>query len=72
MLVMVHKVEPRDRADEQRRVAALPGRHALEVRAQHALAVQRLAGLDLVHHLAHVHLNLPRVLGGAVESNYMS
>lgn len=69
VLVVVDKVEPRDRAEHERRVPALAGRHALQMRAQPAHAVQGLALLDLVHHLPHVHLDLAGVLGGAVESD---
>lgn len=58
MLAMVDKVEPRHRAQEQRRVSALARCYALKVGAQFALAVERLAGLDLCNHLPHVHIDL--------------
>lgn len=69
MLVVVDKVEPRYRAEEERRVSALSGRNALEIRAQSALAVKGLAGLDFGHHFSHIHLDLAGVFGSAVESN---
>lgn len=70
VLVVVHKVEPGHRADEQGRVSALAGGDTLEMGAEPARAVQRLAGLDLVDHFPHVQLNLSGVLGGAVEPDY--
>src|SRR4051794_3507684 len=67
---MVDKVEPRYCAEEEGRVSALSRRNALQVGAQPALAIEGLAGLDLAHHLSHVHLNLAGVLGGTVESDW--
>lgn len=69
VLVVVDKVEPGHCADEEGRVSALAGSNALQVRAQLALAVEGLTGLDLVNHLAHVHLDLAGVFGGTVEAD---
>lgn len=72
VLVMIHKVEPRQHPHEQAAVPALPRRHALHVRRQLRLSVERLPALDLVDHLAHVHLDFAAVLGGAVEAHCSS
>jgi hypothetical protein len=68
VLVVVHKVEPGHAVHEQSRVAALAGGHTLHMGGQTALSVQRLAGLDLGHHLLHVEVDLARVLRHAVEA----
>lgn len=69
MLVVVDKVEPWHRAEEEGRVSALAGGNALEVRVQPALAVEGLASLDLGDHFPHVQVDFSCVFGGAVESN---
>jgi hypothetical protein len=65
---VVDKVEPRHDVQPHTRVSALAAGNALHVLGEGALAVQRLALLDAVRHLAHVHLNLAPVLGPAVEA----
>lgn len=69
VLVVVDKVEPGQHTHEQGRVSRLPSGHALHGGGELALAVERLAGLDLIYHLAHVHLYLACVLAHAVEAN---
>lgn len=69
MLVVVDKVEPGHRAEEEGRVSALSGGDALEMRVEPALAVEGLACLDLGDHFPRVQVDFSRVLGGAVESD---
>lgn len=67
-LVVVDKVDPWDDVDEEFGVTRVTGSHALEVGGHLGLAVQRLALLDLIDHLASVALNLSGVLGETVET----
>lgn len=68
VLVVVDKVEPRHHVDPDTGVAGLTRGSALHVLGQLALAVELLAALDLVDHLAHVHVDFATVLGEAVET----
>lgn len=70
VLVVVDKVEPGHHVDPDTRVAGLTRGNALHVLGQLALAVELLAALDLVDHLAHVHVDFATVLGEAVETVY--
>lgn len=68
MVGVVDKVEPRHNVQPHTRVSALATGNTLHVLGQSALAVQRLALLDAVRHLAHVHVDFAPVLGPAVEA----
>lgn len=68
VLVVVDKVEPGHHVDPDTRVAGLTRGNTLHVLGQLALAVELLAALDLVDHLAHVHVDFTAVLGEAVET----
>ena len=68
MLVVVDKVEPRHDVDEGPGVATLSRRHTLHVLGQLRGAVQRLAALDFIRHLAHIFVDLAAVLREAVEA----
>lgn len=65
---MVDKVEPGDDMDEELGVPGVTGSHALQVLGHLGFAIQRLALLDLVNHLACVPLNLSVVLGETVKA----
>jgi len=67
-LIMIDKVSPRQHLQHQSRVSAVSRRHTLHVWGQAAMPIQRLAFLDLVHHLSHVHFDFSSVFGPAVES----
>lgn len=67
-LVVVGKVGPGHNVDEQLGVPRVAGSDTLEVVGHCGNAVQGLALLDLVDHLAHIHLNLALVLGESVET----
>jgi len=70
VLAVVHEVEPGEDVEESGRVSRLAGSNTLHGGRQLTLAIERLAGLDLVHHLAHVHSHLAGVLAHAVEPDY--
>lgn len=65
---VVDEVGPRQDVGECGCVARVPVGNALHVLGHLCGAVQRLATLDLVDHLAHVLLNLAAVLARAVEA----
>lgn len=67
-LVVVGKVGPGDNMDEQLGVPGVAGSDTLQVVGHLRNAVQGLALLDLVDHLAHIHINLSLVLGESVET----
>lgn len=68
-LIVVHKVEHWHDVQEDARVPRVARRDALHVVRELRLAVQRLALLDLVNHLPHVHIDLALVLRQAVETH---
>lgn len=65
---MVDEVEPGHGMDPYASISALSACNALHVLGELASAVDRLATLDLVDHLAHVHVDFPTVLGEAIEA----
>jgi hypothetical protein len=65
---MVYKICPRQNVPQKRRVSAVPGRNALHIWCQIAASVERLPFLDLIHHLAHIHLDFSVVFCPAIES----
>lgn len=69
-LVVVGEVGPRHNVDKQLGVAGVTGSDTLQVVGHLRNAVEGLALLDLVDHLAHIHLNLSLVLGESVETVY--
>lgn len=71
VLAVIDKVEPRNQANGKGRVSALSSRNALHVGGQLALAVERLAGFNSIHHLSHVHFDFARIFGHAVEPHYV-
>jgi hypothetical protein len=66
---VVDNVDPREDVDEELGVPGVTGSNTLNIRGDLGGAVQGLALLHLVNHLAHVPLDLPRVLGEAVETS---
>ena len=68
MVGVVDKVGPGQDVGKDAGEARIAVGDALHVLGHLALAVQRLSSLDLVDHLAHVHLDLTSVLAGAVEA----
>lgn len=65
---MVDEVEPGHSMDPYASISALSACNALHVLGELASAVDGLATLDLVDHLAHVHVDFPTVLGEAIEA----
>lgn len=68
-LVVVDKVDPRKNVDEELRVPGVTGSNTLKVVGDLGLSVQGLTLLDLADHLAHIHLDFPRVLGESIETS---
>lgn len=60
---MVHEVEPGNDMNPHGGISALSACNALHVLGELAGAVDGLATLDLVDHLAHVEVDFPTVLG---------
>ena len=65
-LIMIHEVPPGDDLCHERTVPTVSRRDALHVRRQAAVAVERFAFLDLVDHLAHIHVDFARIFGPTV------
>jgi hypothetical protein len=65
---VVDKVGPHHDVCESSCVPRVPVCNALHVLGHLGGAVERLALLDLVDHLPHIHLNLAAVLTGAVKA----
>jgi hypothetical protein len=70
MVGVVDKVWPWENVRERCRVSRVPVRNALHVLGHLGRAVERLALLDLVDHLPHIHLDLAAVFTGSVEAHY--
>jgi len=68
MVGVMNEVGPRQHVGKGGRVARVPVGNALHILGHFGRAVQRLAALDLVDHLTHVHVDLAAVLAGAVEA----
>lgn len=68
-LIVVDNVDPREDVDEELGVPGVTGSNTLNIIGHLRDTVQGLALLHLVNHLAHVPLNLPGVLGEAVETS---
>lgn len=67
---MIYEIRPRDDMCKQRGIAAIPCRDTLHVGCQSRMAVQRLAALDFVRHLAHIPGRFAGVLSPAVKPYY--
>lgn len=69
MLLMIHKVKPRDNMQEHPRVPRISRSYALDVGRCGRDAVERLPGFDFADHFAHIEGDFAGVFSEAVEAD---
>jgi hypothetical protein len=72
MLIMIHKVKPRNHMQKQPRISRVSARHALHIWCRSAVSIQRFSFLDFGDHLLHIHLDFSSIFCEAVESHCQS